>query len=71
MGTSSKSTTGKIATHTRHTRKIASAHKSNVHHVSTKKHTTTGTTQKSTGGSSKGVGSTGTGTGIGGTQQQQ
>src|SRR5690349_9619542 len=59
--------TGKTASSTSkaktHTRKIASAHKSNVHHVSTKKHTTTSKTQKPASGSS-------TGTGTGGTQPQ-
>jgi hypothetical protein len=64
MGTG-KTTTSKPKTHTR---KIASVHKSNVHHVSTKKHTTTGTTQKPMGGSSTGGSSTGSGTG--GTQPQ-
>lgn len=58
MGTG-KTTTTKSRTHTR---KVASAHKSNVHRVSTKKHATTSKTQKPTGGS--------TGTGTSGTQQQ-
>ncbi|MGH7126454.1 MAG: hypothetical protein ACREFI_18910, partial [Stellaceae bacterium] len=44
MGTG-KTTTSKAKTHTR---KVASAHKSNVHRVSTKKHTTTSKIQKPT-----------------------
>jgi hypothetical protein len=64
MGTTNKTTTGKT---THHTHKMASAHKSNVHKVSTKKHTTS--TKKPT-GSSMGGSSTGTGTGTGGTQPQ-
>jgi hypothetical protein len=66
-GASTDMGTGRTATSkpTTHIRKIASAHKSNVHRVSTKKHTATSKTQKPTGGSS-----TGTGTGTGGTQPQ-
>jgi hypothetical protein len=71
MGTTGKTTTSKP---THHTRKIASTHKSNVHHVSTKKHITSSKTQKPTGssmgGSSMGGSSTGTGSGTGGTPQQ-
>ena len=60
MGATGKTATSKSHVHSK---KVASAHtKSNIHHVSTKKHTTSGTTHKSTGGS--------TGTGTGGTQPQ-
>jgi len=54
-----KGTAGKTVTGTSqlHGKKIASAHtKSNVHRVSTKKHTTTGTAQKPKGGSPTGTG---------------
>ena len=69
MGTTGKTATSKSHLHSK---KIASAHKSNVHRVSTKKHTSTGTTKKPTGGSSMGTGSTGgsTGAGTGETQPQ-
>ena len=56
-----KGTTGKTVTGTSHvhSKQVASAHtKSNVHRVSTKKHTTAGTTQKPAGGSSTGTGQT-------------
>jgi hypothetical protein len=58
-------TTGKTAPDTTaisksplHSKKVASAHKSNVHRVSTKKHATTGTTQRPTSGSSTGTSGT-------------
>jgi len=61
MGTgktaSSMKTTSKAKTHTR---KIASAHKSNVHRVSTKKHITSTKIQKPTTGGSMGSSTSGT-----------